>query len=391
MNRPSVGLGLLLVSIALLLPACTANTNGEATMPETPQQQSPPPAAPDATVATPPKPDMEMQAVLDQLAKLGGKPIETLTPEEARKQPTPADAVKALLQSQGKPTAPEPVAKVSNRTFPGAGGAVPIRIYMPAPMADQGAPPRADADKQTWPVVLYIHGGGWVIADLDTYDASARALANRAQAIVVSTHYRQGPEHMFPAAHEDTLAAYQWVLKNAASLGGDPRKIALVGESAGGNMAANIAIAARDRKWQAPLHQVLVYPVADNDLNSPSYQENANAKPLNKAMIEWFVKHYVGAPEKTADPRIALVKTPDLKGVAPATIVLAQIDPLRSDGEKYAARLRESGVPVELKTYDGVAHEFFGMGAAVDKAKQAQAFVGERLRAAWATPSPETD
>ncbi len=324
---------------------------------------------------TPPKADAQMQAVLDQLARLGGKPIETLSPEEARQQPLPDAAVKALIESRGETATPEAVAKVENSTFPGPGGQVPIRIYTP-----EGEGPM--------PVILYIHGGGWVIADLDTYDASPRALANAAKAIVVSTHYRQGPEHKFPAAHEDTLAAYQWLLKNAAKLDGDPKKIAVVGESAGGNMAANIAIAARDNGWQAPLHQVLVYPVADDDLNSPSYVENANAKPLNKAMIEWFVKHYLDDPAKAADPRIALVDQPNHANLAPATIILAQIDPLRSDGEKYAEKLRAAGVPVTVQRYDGMTHEFFGMGAVVDKAKQAQQLAGENLRAAFGSAKP---
>jgi acetyl esterase/lipase len=377
----------LVVAIAtvLLLNACNRNEaqheQQAATAPATASTVAQAPAA------APPAADAQMQAVLDQLTKLGGKPIETLSPEEARKQPSPADAVRALLESQGKPTTPEAVAKVVERTFPGPGGAVPIRVYIPA---GQGP----------FPVVLYIHGGGWVIADLDTYDASPRAIANAAKAIVVSTHYRQAPEHKFPAAHEDTLAAYEWVLANAAKFGGDPKRIALVGESAGGNMAANIAIAARDKKLQAPLHQVLIYPVANNDMNAPSYVENANAKPLNKAMMEWFVKHTFASPDQTADPRIALAKRTDLAGVAPATIVLAQIDPLRSDGEALAAALRAAGVPVTVQRYDGVTHEFFGMGAAVDKAKAAQQMVGEQLRKSFeaqptapsaATTAPPSD
>ena len=377
----------LVVAIAtvLLLNACNRNEaqheQQAATAPATASTVAQAPAA------APPAADAQMQAVLDQLTKLGGKPIETLSPEEARKQPSPADAVRALLESQGKPTTPEAVAKVVDRTFPGPGGAVPIRVYIPA---GQGP----------FPVVLYIHGGGWVIADLDTYDASPRAIANAAKAIVVSTHYRQAPEHKFPAAHEDTLAAYEWMLANAAKFGGDPKRIALVGESAGGNMAANIAIAARDKKLQAPLHQVLVYPVANNDMNAPSYVENANAKPLNKAMMEWFVKHTFASPDQTADPRIALAKRTDLAGVAPATIVLAQIDPLRSDGEALAAALRAAGVPVTVQRYDGVTHEFFGMGAAVDKAKAAQQMVGEQLRKSFeaqptapsaATTAPPSD
>ncbi|CAA9346508.1 MAG: Esterase/lipase [uncultured Lysobacter sp.] len=315
-----------------------------------------------------------MQAVLDQLGKLGGKPIDTLEPAEARKQPSPTDAVKALITSQGKTPTPEAVGKVENRTFPGPGGAVPVRIYTPAAAADAGG---------ARPVVLYIHGGGWVIADLDTYDASPRAIANAANAIVVSTHYRQAPEHKFPAAHDDTLAAYKWVLANAASFGGDPKRVAVVGESAGGNMAANIALAARDQKLQAPVHQVLVYPVASASMDTLSYTENAKAKPLNKPMMQWFAKHYLPASESGTDPRISLVQRTDLKGLAPATVVLAQIDPLRSEGERYGEALRAAGVPVTIKSYDGVAHEFFGMGAVVDKAKQAQQLVGQQLKSAF--------
>jgi acetyl esterase/lipase len=370
-------LSLLALGTCLALAACHRD-GADATPPAASATATPPPPATVASApATPPQADAQMQAVLDQLGTMGGKPIETLTAVEARKQPSPADAVKALLESQGKPTTPETVAKVENRTFPGAGGPVPIRIYTPT-----------GAGKDPLPVVLYIHGGGWVIADLDTYDASPRAIANAAQAIVVSTHYRQGPEHPFPAAHDDTLAAYRWVLSNAAKFGGDPKRVALVGESAGGNMAANIAIAARDQQLQAPLAQVLVYPVADDDLNSPSYVENANAKPLNKPMIEWFVKQYLGDPKKASDPKISLVDQPDLSNLPPATIVLAQIDPLRSDGEKYAEKLTAAGVPVTLKTYDGVAHEFFGMGAAVDKAKEAQQFVGTQLRSVFGSTAP---
>ncbi len=313
----------------------------------------------------------QMQDVLDALAALGGKPIEDCTAPEARKQPLPNKAVEALLKSRGASTSPEQVAKVENRAFPGPGGDVPIRIYTPA-----GAGP--------FPVLLYIHGGGWVIADLDTYDASPRAMANGVGAVVVSTHYRQGPEDKFPAAHDDTLAAYRWVLDNAASLNGDPARIGLVGESAGGNMACAIAIAARDQGLQAPLHQVLVYPVADNDLQSPSYLSNADAKPLSKAMIEWMVGHYCHDMSEAADPRIALVKQPDLSNLPPTTIINAQVDPLRSDGEKLAKALQAAGNDVEQKTYAGVTHEFFGMAAVVDEARQAQQLAASKLKAALA-------
>ena len=381
-HRPLPRVSLLATALMIFAAGCDRDSPPPVTA-----TQEPAPMVSDTAKTMPPQADAQMQAVLDQLAKLGGKPIETLSPTEARQQPLPNAAVKALIESRGETATPEAVAKVENRTFPGPGSAVPIRIYTPV----KSPPVQGGSERDgPLPVVLYIHGGGWVIADLDTYDASPRALANAAQAIVVSTHYRQGSEHKFPAAHEDALAAYQWLLKNAASLGGDPKRIALVGESAGGNLAANIAIAARDNGWQAPLHQVLVYPVADNDFNSPSYIENAAAKPLSKPMMEWFAKHYLNTPDQSADPRIALVKQANLAKLPPATIILAQIDPLRSDGEKYAEKLRAAGVPVTVQRYDGVTHEFFGMAAVVDKAKQAQQFAGEKLRAAFAeTPTPE--
>jgi acetyl esterase/lipase len=166
-----------------------------------------------------------------------------------------------------------------------------------------------------FPVILYIHGGGWVIANLDTYDGSARGLTNAAKAVVVSTHYRQAPEHKYPAAHDDVFAAYQWTIKNAASLKGDPGRIAVAGESAGGNMAAVVSIRARDQKIAMPVHQLLVYPVAGSDTNTESYRENANAKPLNKPMMEWFAKHALSKSENK-DPRIDLVHA-DLEGLAP--------------------------------------------------------------------------
>lgn len=252
-----------------------------------------------AALASPPamsgKPDPQMQAVLDQLQALGGKPIETLSAEEARKQPTPADAVKALLKKQGKSAAPEPVGNVANRSIPGAAGPIPIRIYTP-----KGTGP--------FPVVFYIHGGGWVIADLDVYDSSPRALANAAGAVVVSTHYRQGPEHKFPAAHDDTWAAYKWTLANAGSFQGDPKRVAVVGESAGGNMAGAIAIRARDEGAQAPVYQVLIYPVTTADPATPSKKENAQAKPLNTAMMKWFSEKYLASPADGEKPTFSILR-----------------------------------------------------------------------------------
>jgi len=314
----------------------------------------------------PPKANKQMQAVLDQLQKLAGKPVESLIPEEARQQPSPADAVKALLQSQGKSTAPEPVASVKNQTIPGAGGEIPIRICTPT-----GAGP--------FPVILYIHGGGWVFADLDTYDSSPRGLANATKAVVVSAHYRQAPEHPFPASHEDTFAAYKWVRENARSFNGDPSRIAVAGKSAGGNMAVAICLVARAQMVPLPVQQLLVYPVAGTDTTTPSLTENANAKPLNKAMMEWFAKHELKKPQDKLDPRIDLANA-DLRGLPPTTIITAEIEPLRSGGKLLAEKLKAAGVKMNYKNYDGVTHEFFGMSVLPDEAKDAIAFAARDLK-----------
>ena len=322
------------------------------------------------------KPNSQMQAVLDELAALNPKPIPQLSAPEARKQPTPADAVKALLTKQGKRTAPMPVGNVVDRMIPGPGGQIPVRIYTP-----KGSGP--------FPVVVYYHGGGWVIANLDTYDASPRAMVNMANAVVVSSHYRQGPEHKFPAAHQDAFAAYRWVLKNAKSLQGDPSKVAVMGESAGGNLAAAVSMMARDSSVQSPVYQVLVYPIAGSDVNTPSYQENAAAKPLNKPMMQWFFEKYLRTPADGKSPLIDLVNA-DLQGLPAATVITAQIDPLRSEGKALADRLKDAGTQVDYRNYDAVTHEFFGMGAVVDEAKQAEQQAAQGLKRGFSMRSTST-
>lgn len=320
--------------------------------------------------------DTDMSRVLAALADLDPKAIEKLSAEEARKQPSVADAAKALLSKEGKPTAPEPGVATKDVTIQGPGGAIPARVYKP-----EGA-------SGPLPVVLYFHGGGWVIADLDTYDASPRALAKDANVIVVSSHYRQAPENKFPAAHEDALAAYQWVLKNAQAEGGDPARVAVMGESAGGNLAINVSMAARDQNLQMPLYQVLVYPVAGVDMNTPSYQENEDAKPLNKAMMGWFVEKVLRNDQDKMDPRIDLVGKADVSKLPPTTLITAQIDPLRSEGQSLGSKLEKAGVKV--KTYDvqGVTHEFYGLGAVVADARRTQVQVAEDLKTTLGATAP---
>ena len=314
-----------------------------------------------------PTPNAQMQAVLDELAALGAKPVNLLTTEQARRQASPTDAVKSLLAKQGRSTAPEAVGSVEDRTIAGPGGSIPIRIYKPA-----GAGP--------FPVVLYIHGGGWVLASIDTYDSSARALTNAAGAIVVSTDYRHAPEFKFPAAHDDTYAAYQWTLANAAAIGGKPAQVAVVGESAGGNMAAAIALRARDEKIQLPVHQALIYPVTNYAFGTPSQQQNRDAIPLNTASLSWFYDRYLATPADGDNQYFSVLRAPSLAGLPPATVITADIDPLRSEGRFYADRLAQFGVPVDYANYPGVTHEFFGMGAVLDEARAAVARVAADLK-----------
>ena len=324
-----------------------------------------------AAATTQSVPNMRMQAVLDQLAALGAKPIDTLTVAQARTQPTPADAVKALLVKEGKSNAPETVGSVVETTFPGPAGLVPISIYTPA-----GAGP--------FPVALYIHGGGWVIADRKVYDSSARALTNAAGAIIVSTDYRLAPENRFPAAHDDTFAAYQWVRANATRFNGDPARVAVVGESAGGNMAASIAIRARDQGVPPPLYQVLIYPVTNYAFDTPSQVANQNASPLSTKGLQWFYERYLNSPAEGANPLFSVLRA-NLQGLPPATVINADVDPLRSEGAAYAQKLIAAGVKVDYRNYSGVTHEFFGMGAVLDEAKQAVTLAAAGLKRAFGT------
>jgi len=312
-------------------------------------------------------PDAQNQAVIHGMLRLGLTPIHTLTPQEARDEPTASDGVQYVLQQQGRPVTPPPGVTTRDITITGGAGPIPARVCTPANATGP------------LPVLLYFHGGGWVIADINTYDASARALAREGQAVVVSVDYRRAPEAKFPAQHEDALAAYRWALASAASIGGDPARVGLAGESAGGNLAVATAIAARDAGLQRPYHVVSIYPIAGADVNTPSYQENANAFPLNRAAMLWFLHHVARTPADLMDPRINLVAA-SLQSLPPTTFVQAQIDPLRTEGQLLAERMRAAGVDVRTRTWEGATHEFFGMDAVFGDAQEAQRFVGERLR-----------
>ena len=320
-----------------------------------------PPWAPDI--------DDEMAVVIEKLQSYNAPALQTLTPQEARKQPTPTTALLDVMKEHNIPM-PASMVDTTGKDIPVNGGNIHIRIYTPR------------GTDSTYPVIVYYHGGGWVVADLDVYDAGPRGMAEQVGAVVVSVHYRQGPEHKFPTAHNDAFAAYQWVLKNAASIKGNSKMIAVAGESAGGNMACNVSIMARDKGLMMPVHQLLIYPVANNDMNSASYQKYATALPLSKPLIEWMVKNYLPNTAAAADPRIALVKA-NLKSLPTTTIIAAEIDVLQTEGKLLADKLKEAGVQVDYKLYEGVTHEFYGMATVVPDAKNAQAFAAGKLKSAF--------
>ena len=307
----------------------------------------------------------EMQAVIEQLMSFKNKPLPELTAPAARKQPSPADAAMKQMRASNIPTPPLNCDTTTKTLMPG----VTARIYTPK----AGAAP--------YPVIVYYHGGGWVIATNDTYAASAQALCEQVGAVVVSVEYRKGPEHKFPTAHDDSFAAYQYVLKNAASMKGDPNKVAVVGESAGGNLACNISIMARDKKVALPKYQVLVYPIAGYDQNTASYNANTETAPLNKGGMGWFFKNYLRSAADGKDPRINLVSA-NLKGLPPTTIIGAEYDPLMTEGKTLADKLTAAGVKTNYQLYNGTTHEFFGMAAVVPEAKAAQGVVVSDLKAA---------
>lgn len=336
-------------------------------------QAQPAPAAQPAAAAadaqaTAAKPDADMAEVLAALASLEPKPIESLTPSEARKQPTPTDAVKKLIKDKNIKADPHAGISVSNQRFADMGN-LRLRWYVPE---------NATKDSNL-NVIVYFRGGGWVIADLDVYDATPSALARKTGAAVVSVDYPMAPDNKFPAAHDEAIEAYKYVLKNAKGWGYNPDKVALVGESAGGNLAINTAIAARDQNLTKPVAVVSVYPVAATSPDTPSKKSQAAAKPLNTPMLTWFFSHVLAKEEDKNDPRLNLVAA-NLKGLPPVTVINADIDPLRSDGDLLVEKLKGAGVETTHQLYTGVTHEFFGMDAVVAKAGQAQDFAVQQLK-----------
>lgn len=301
--------------------------------------------------------DPQVRRLLDIIAQSDLPPINSLSPAKARQQMIDGSAALGKLDA---------VDSVEDRTVPGSGGAIPIRIYRPA--------------GERLPIVVYFHGGGWVLGNIDTHDGYCRSLANASGAIVVSVDYRLAPEHKFPAAVEDAYDAVRWVSENAIAIGGRSGPLAVAGDSAGGNLAAVVPLMSRDRSGPSIGCQVLIYPITDRDLDTGSYREVANDHFLTRDAMIWFWDEYC-EPETDRDHAyLSPLRAENLQGLPPALVITAGYDPLRDEGEAYARKLRQAGVAVTLTRYDGMIHGFARRFDLLDKAHAALEEVADVIK-----------
>jgi len=304
--------------------------------------------------------DPQAAALIASLA--GGKPVEQMTIEESR----------AGLEERSRLTAGEPraVAQVIDGTASGPDGAVPIRSYVP-----DGQLPM--------PGLVYFHGGGWVRGSLQTHDVLCRALANDARCVVVSVDYRMAPEHRFPAALDDAFAATRWIAANAESLGIDPRHLAVAGDSAGGNLAAAVTQLARAAGGPRLAYQVLLYPVTDDNLETPSYLRNAQGYMLTREAMRFYWQQYLGPDGQASDVRASPLRATDFTNLPPALVITAEFDPLLDEGRAYADKLRAAGGPVTYSEYAGMVHGFLTSAGVLDQGQRAIAETAGALRTAF--------
>jgi acetyl esterase/lipase len=305
--------------------------------------------------------DPQAAALIGSLA--GGKPVEQMTPEEAR----------AALEERMRVTggAPRAVAEVVDGSLPGPHGPIPTRTYVP-----DGPRPM--------PGLVFLHGGGWVRGSLQTHDVLCRALANDVGCVVVSVDYRMAPEHKFPAAIDDCFAATQWIAQHASELDIEPDRIAIAGDSAGGNLTAAVTLLARATSGPRLAYQVLLYPVTDYNLDTPSYLRNAEGFMLTRADMRYYWRHYLRDESDAQDERASPLRATDFGGLPPALVITAEFDPLLDEGRAYADRLRSAGVPVTYSEYAGMIHGFLTSAGVLDQGQRAVAETAAALRAAFA-------
>lgn len=304
--------------------------------------------------------DPQARAVLDQLAALDNPPLEEMTVEQARQ------GLSAYSALSGAGPA---VDRVEDLRIPGPGGDIPARAYSPP------AP---------GPLVLWFHGGGWVLGGLEDSDALCRTLCNEVGAVVVSVDYRLAPEHPFPAAVDDCMAATAWAVAHAGDIGADGTRVAVAGDSAGGNLAAVTALGARDDGGPQLSFQLLVYPVTDASMTAGSIEANGEGYFLTAASMRWFWDLYVPKPSERTDPRASPLAAEDMAGLPPTLVITAEFDPLRDEGEAYGRRLAEAGVPTQVSRYDGMIHGFLPMASLFDAAGRATDEAADALRRALA-------
>lgn len=305
--------------------------------------------------------DPQAKAFLEQFPQAPTFPKEGESLDEIRAQTT---------RLEGEP---EPVSKVEDRLIPGpeAGVEIPIRIYWPHESAG------TDSDKAA---LVFFHGGGWVLGNLDAYDHLCHALANTGDCVVVSVDYRLAPEHRFPAAAEDCYAATAWTAQHAGELGIDPQRIAVAGDSAGGNLAAVVSLMDRDSGSLVVAYQVLIYPITDRNFDLPSYHDNGDGYFLTTERMQWFWARYLSDQSDASNPYAAPLQAGEMEGLPPAYVMTAEFDPLLSEGELYADQLKADGVPVVLERYDGMIHGFIRRIDLFDRATVAIERIGGLIR-----------
>jgi acetyl esterase len=317
--------------------------------------------APDESAAL----DPQARALLEQLAAAGVPPVEAMTVRQAR------EAGWGYIGLQGPPP---PVASVEHRFIPGPTADLPIRIYTPA------------AGEGPLPAIVWFHAAGWVHLNIEIFDPTVRGLANDTGCVVVAVNYQKAPEHKFPVAFDDAWASTCWVAEHAVELGIDPSRIAVGGESSGGQLAASVAIKARDEGAPALAYQLLIYPNTDHDLDKPLAVVFAEGYLLQRETMRWYSGHYLASPDDAKDWRASPLRAEDLSGLPAALVITAGFDPLRDDGKLYAARLREAGVPVRYSNYPGMIHCFWWMTAVLDETSRLHKEIATEVRAALRRP-----